>query len=375
VDLIGSIGLGDQKSRSKDVLGRVYEYFLGKCAAAEGKKSGQFYTPSCVVKTLVKMISPFRGRIYDPCCGSGGMFVQSERFIAEHGGKIGDISVYGQESNPTTRRLAAMNLAIRSIEADLGPKHEDTFRDTLHPDLKADFILANPPFGIKEWTRRIDDVRWKYGIPPSGSSDYAWIQHFIHHLTPNGFAGFVMSNGSMTSNQSGEGEIRKAILEADMVDCLVALPGQLFYSTPIPVCLWFIARNKSDGKRRNRKGETLFIDARKMGTMVDRVHRELTDEDINKIVSAYHSWRGEKGSSKYEDVTGFCKASNLESINKHGCVLTPGRYTGTEDVEEDSEGYEIKIPRLIAELDSQFQESSKLENAIKANLKKIGYGS
>ena len=373
VDLVGSIGLGDEESRSKDVLGRVYEYFLGKFAAAEGKNSGQFYTPSCVVKTLVGMISPFKGRIYDPCCGSGGMFVQSERFIEEHGGKIGDISVYGQESNPTTRRLAAMNLAIRGIEADLGPKHEDTFRDTLHPDLKADFVLANPPFGIKEWTRRVDDVRWKYGIPPAGSSDYAWIQHFIHHLAPSGYAGFVMSNGSMSSGQSGEGEIRQAIVEADLVDCMVALPGQLFYSTPIPVCLWFLTRNKADGKRRSRKGEILFIDARKMGTMVDRIHRELTHEDIRKIITAYHSWRGEKDGGKYEDVIGFCKATSLEGVKKQGFVLTPGRYVGSEDAADDGEPYEVKIVRLGSQLRDQFAESTKLEAQIKKNLKGYGY--
>lgn len=374
VDLIGSIGLGDKQSRSKDVLGRVYEYFLGNFASAEGKNSGQFYTPTCVVKTLVGMISPFRGRIYDPCCGSGGMFVQSERFIEEHGGKIGDISVYGQESNATTRRLAAMNLAIRGIEADLGPKHEDTFRETLHPDLKADFVLANPPFGIKEWSRRVDDVRWKYGIPPAGSSDYAWIQHFIHHLAPNGFAGFVMSNGSMSSGQSGEGEMRQAIVEGDLVDCMVTLPGQLFYSTQIPVCLWFLARNKADGKRRSRRGETLFIDARKLGTLVDRVHRELMDDDIAKIVGAYHAWRGDKGAAKYEDVAGFCKGSNLEEIKKHGHVLTPGRYVGAEDVVDDGEPYDVKMSRLVAELNVQFAESEKLEQIIKNNMKGLGYG-
>lgn len=373
VDLIGSIGLGDKQSRSKDVLGRVYEYFLGNFAAAEGKNSGQFYTPTCVVKTLVGMISPYRGRIYDPCCGSGGMFVQSERFIEEHGGKIGDISVYGQESNATTRRLAAMNLAIRGIEADLGPKHEDTFRETLHPDLKADFVIANPPFGIKEWSRRVDDVRWKYGVPPTGSSDYAWIQHFIHHLAPNGFAGFVMSNGSMSSGQSGEGEIRQAILEADLVDCMVVLPGQLFYSTAIPVCLWFLARNKADGRRRSRKGETLFIDARKMGTMVDRVHRELMDNDIAKIVGAYHAWRGDKGSAKYEDIAGFCKGSSIEEIKKQSYVLSPGRYVGTEDIAEQGEPYDVKMPRLVTELNAQFLESAKLERLIKNNLKTLGH--
>jgi type I restriction enzyme M protein len=267
-----------------------------------------------------------------------------------------------------------MNLAIRGIEADLGPKHEDTFRDTLHPDLKADYVLANPPFGIKEWSRRVDDVRWKYGIPPTGSSDYAWIQHFIHHLAPNGFAGFVMSNGSMSSSQAGEGQMRQAILEADLVDCMVALPGQLFYSTTIPVCLWFLARNKADGKRRNRKGETLFIDARKMGTMVDSVHRELTEADIAEIVGTYHAWRGDKGAAKCEDTAGFCKGSNLEEIKQHGYVLTPGRYVGAEDVEDDGEPYDAKMKRLVAELNAQFAESSKLEQLIKANLKGLSYG-
>jgi len=290
IDLIGTIGLGDAANRSKDVLGRVYEYFLTQFASAEGKNGGQFYTPSCIVRLLVEMLGPYKGRVYDPCCGSGGMFVQSEKFVVEHGGRIGDISIYGQESNATTRRLAIMNLAIRGIEADFGPEHADTFRRDLHKDLKAHFVLANPPFNDSDWHRVDDDVRWKYGTPPKGNANYAWVQHFIHHLSPDGMAGFVLANGSMSSNQSGEGDIRKAIVEADLVDCMVALPGQLFYSTQIPVCLWFLTKSKNDGKHRGHARETLFIDARKLGTLVDRVHRELTDEDIKKIVSTYNSW-------------------------------------------------------------------------------------
>jgi type I restriction enzyme M protein len=297
IDLIGTIGLGAEEHRAKDVLGRVYEYFLTQFASAEGKNGGQFYTPSSVVRLLVEMLAPYKGRIYDPCCGSGGMFVQSEKFVEAHGGRLGDVSIYGQESNATTRRLAVMNLALRGIEADFGPEHADTFRRDLHPDLRADYVLANPPFNDSDWFRAEDDVRWKFGVPPKGNANFAWVQHFIRHLAPNGMAGFVLANGSMSSNQSGEGDIRQKIIEADLVDCMVALPGQLFYSTQIPVCLWFLAKNKkqrivSRGNEvptcfRDRQKETLFIDARKMGTLVDRVHRELTEADIEKIVSTY----------------------------------------------------------------------------------------
>jgi type I restriction enzyme M protein len=374
IDLVGTIGLGDEANRSKDILGRVYEYFLTQFASAEGKNGGQFYTPSCVVRTIVEMLAPYKGRIYDPACGSGGMFVQSEKFVESHGGKIGDISIYGQESNHTTRRLAVMNLAIRGIEADFGTENADTFKRDLHKDLKADFVIANPPFNDSDWARDDTDVRWKYGVPPKGNANYAWVQHFIHHLAPNGYAGFVLANGSMSSNQSGEGEIRQAIIEADLVDCMVAMPGQLFYSTQIPVCLWFIARNKADGKRRSRKGETLFIDARKLGTLVDRVHRELTDADITKIVSTYHAWRGDKGAGKYEDVAGFCKSATLDEVRSHGHVLTPGRYVGAEEVEDDGEAFEQKMKRLVGELNEQFAESARLEAAIKANLRGLGYG-
>ncbi|MGH7995305.1 MAG: type I restriction-modification system subunit M, partial [Opitutaceae bacterium] len=288
IDLVGTIGLGDAANRSKDVLGRVYEYFLTQFASSEGKNGGQFYTPSCVVRLLVEMLAPYKGRVYDPCCGSGGMFVQSEKFVEAHGGRVGDLAIYGQESNATTRRLAIMNLAIRGIDADFGDEQADTFRRDLHKDLKAQFVLANPPFNDSDWHRTEDDVRWKFGVPPKGNANFAWVQHFIHHLAPDGMAGFILANGSMSSNQSGEGEIRQRIVEAHLVDCMVALPGQLFYSTQIPVCLWFLTKNKTGkgpsgkGPLRDRHGETLFIDARKLGTLIDRVHRELTDSDLTK---------------------------------------------------------------------------------------------
>jgi type I restriction enzyme M protein len=374
IDLIGTIGLGDAANRSKDILGRVYEYFLTQFASAEGKNGGQFYTPSCIVRLIVGMLSPYKGRVYDPCCGSGGMFVQSEKFVLEHGGRIGDLAIYGQESNATTRRLAIMNLAIRGIEADFGPEQADTFRRDLHKDIKAQFVIANPPFNDSDWHRADDDVRWAYGTPPKGNANFAWVQHFIHHLAPDGFAGFVLANGSMSSNQSGEGDIRKAIIDADLVDCMVALPGQLFYSTQIPVCLWFLAKNKKDGKRRDRRKQTLFIDARKLGTLIDRVHRELTDADIAKIVDTYHAWRGEKGASKFADVAGFGKSVTNAEIAARDYVLTPGRYVGAEEVEADVEPFEEKMTRLVAELNGQFAESAKLEKAINANLGGLGYG-
>jgi type I restriction enzyme M protein len=367
-------GGGSATDRAKDTLGRVYEYFLARFASAEGKSGGQFYTPSRVVRVLVEMLAPYKGRVYDPCCGSGGMFVSSEKFIEAHAGRLGDISIYGQESNYTTWRLAKMNLAIRGIDAQIA--HGDTFHNHAHPDLKADYVLANPPFNDSDWRGALlkDDKRWVYGVPPAGNANYAWVQHFIHHLAPTGQAGFVLANGSMSSNQSGEGEIRKAIIEADLVDCMVALPGQLFYSTQIPVCLWFIARNKKNGRFRDRRGETLFIDARKMGTLIDRVHRELTDEDVAKIAGAYHAWRGDKGAGKYADVPGFCKAAKLDAIRKHGHVLTPGRYVGAEAAEDDGEPFEEKMQRLVAQLREQQAEGAKLDKAIAANLKGLGYG-
>ena len=375
IDLVGTIGLGDKESRSRDILGRVYEYFLGKFASAEGKKGGEFYTPRCVVRLLVEMIEPYKGRVYDPCCGSSGMFVQSEEFIRQHGGRVGDISVYGQESNPTTWRLAKMNLAIRGIEANLGPYHADSFHDDLHKDLKANFILANPPFNMSYWggERLREDIRWKYGAPPVSNANFAWIQHFIHHLSPSGIAGFVLANGSMSSNQSGEGEIRKNIIEADLVDCMIALPAQLFYGAPIPACLWFLTRNKHNSKFRDRSHQTLFIDARKMGHMIDRVHREFSDEDISRIAGTYHAWRGEADAGAYQDILGFCKSATTEEIATHNYVLTPGRYVGAEDIEDDNEPFEEKMARLTEKLEEQFQESAKLEDVIRQNLKELGY--
>ncbi|MDF1500851.1 MAG: class I SAM-dependent DNA methyltransferase [Anaerolineales bacterium] len=381
IDLISNIQVGDEESRAKDVLGRIYEYFLSQFASAEGKKGGQFYTPTHVVRLLVEMIEPFKGRVYDPCCGSGGMFVQSDKFIRAHASGNGnggstprDIAIYGQESNYTTWRLAKMNLAIRGIDGQIA--HGDTFHNDQHPDLKADYILANPPFNISDWggERLKDDKRWKYGVPPEGNANFAWVQHMLHHLAPGGIAGFVLANGSMSSNQSGEGEIRKALVEADLVDCMVALPGQLFYSVQIPVCLWFLARDRQDGRFRDRRGEVLFIDARKMGTMVDRTHRTLTDEDLHKIAGTYHAWRGEEGAGEYEDIPGFCKSASLEEIGKHGFVLTPGRYVGIEEQEDDGEPFEEKMERLTTQLWQQMNDGQSLDNSIKVNLEKLGYG-
>jgi type I restriction enzyme M protein len=381
IDLISNIKVGDAASRAKDVLGRVYEYFLSRFASAEGKKGGEFYTPRSVVKLLVEMLEPYRGRVYDPCCGSSGMFVQSVEFICAHatgngnGGKVKtDISIYGQESNYTTWRLAKMNLAIRGIEGQIA--HGDTFHNDRHSDLKADFILANPPFNVSDWggERLRDDKRWKYGVPPAGNANFAWVQHIVHHLAPSGAAGFVLANGSMSSNQSGEGEIRKNLIEADLVDCMVALPGQLFYSTQIPACLWFLARDRRNGKFRDRRGQVLFIDARKVGRMVDRTHRELTDDEIGRIACVYHAWRGDKDAGKYADVAGSCKSATVEEISKHGHVLTPGRYVGAEAQEGDSEPFEERMKRLAATLREQQVEAARLDSAITANLKELGYG-
>jgi type I restriction enzyme M protein len=392
IDLISNIKVGDEASRAKDVLGRVYEYFLSQFASAEGKKGGEFYTPRCVVRLLVEMLEPYRGRVYDPCCGSSGMFVQLVEFIRAHakgnghGGNTGakakaDISIYGQESNYTTWRLARMNLAIRGIDSGQIPQG-DTFHNDRHPDLKADFILANPPFNISDWggERLRDDKRWQYGVPPAGNANFAWVQHIVHHLAPAGVAGFVLANGSMSSNQSGEGEIRKSLIEADLVDCMVALPGQLFYSTPIPACLWFLARDRRNGTRaggesrfRDRRGHLLFIDARKLSRMVDRTHRELTDEDVARIADTYHAWRGEKEAGEYADVPGFCKSAPLDEVRKHGHVLTPGRYVGAEAQEDDGEPFGEKMQRLAAQLRQQQAEAAKLDAAIAANLKELGF--
>lgn len=371
IDLIGTIGLGDKENRSKDILGRVYEYFLGQFADAEGKKGGQFYTPRSIVKLLTEMLEPYKGRIFDPCCGSGGMFVQSEKFIETHGGRIGDISIYGQESNQTTWRLCKMNLAIRGIDANI--KWGDSFHDDQFKDLKADFILANPPFNDSDWGGELlqEDVRWKFGVPPKNNANFAWVQHFIHHLAPTGIAGFVLANGSMSSNTSNEGEIRRNIINADLIDCMVALPSQLFYNTMIPACLWFVSRDKKNNKFIDRRGQILFIDARNMGRMIDRRHRELTDEEIKKIASTYHAWRGEGG--KYEDIAGFCKSATLEEVEKNNFILTPGRYVGVVEEEEDDEAFEEKMKRLTEELAKQMEESKKLDEEIKKNLEKIGW--
>ena len=374
IDLVSNIKVGDTESRSKDVIGRVYEYFLSQFASAEGKKGGEFYTPRCVVKLLVEMLEPYKGRVYDPCCGSSGMFVQSEQFIAAHGGKLTDLSIFGQESNYTTWRLARMNLAIRGIEGKI--EQGDTFHNDKHPDLKADFILANPPFNVSDWRGELlrEDKRWQFGVPPAGNANFAWVQHILHHLAPTGIAGFVLANGSMSSSQSGEGELRKAIVEADLVDCMIALPGQLFYSTQIPACLWFLARDKKNHRFRDRRAHVLFIDARKMGVLADRTHRELTDEDVARIAATYHAWRGEKNAGDYADVAGFCRSAPLDDIRSHGHVLTPGRYVGAEAVEEDEEPFEEKMTRLAATLREQQAEAVKLDAAIAANLKELGYG-
>ena len=358
----------------------MYEYFLGQFASAEGKKGGQFYTPKPVVRLLVEMLEPYQGRVYDPCCGSGGMFVQSEKFIAEHGGNVGDISVYGQESNPTTWRLCKMNLAIRGIDGNFGTHAADTFHQNLHRDLRADYILANSPFNMSDWGGQLlaDDPRWMFESPPAGNANFAWVQHMIYHLSANGRAGFVLSNGSMSTNTRGEKEIRQQMIEADLVDCMVALPPQLFYNTQIPACLWFL--NKA--KPAHRRGQTLFVDARRMGFMLDRTLRDLSDDDLAQIAGTYHLWRnltpspsptGEGSQGDYEDIPGFCKSAALEEIAGHGYVLAPGRYVGAADVEDDGEPFEEKMERLTGALHEQFAESARLEAVIRENLRRLGY--
>ena len=392
IDLISGIALNDAGDSSKDVLGRVYEYFLGQFAGAEGKRGGEFYTPRSVVGVLVGMLEPGQGRIYDPCCGSGGMFVQSEKFVLEHGGRIGDIAIYGQESNYTTWRLAKMNLAVRGIDSDIRWNNEGSFHKDELRDLKFDHVLANPPFNISDWggERLREDVRWQFGVPPAGNANYAWLQHIYHHLKPGGSAGVVLANGSMSSSQSGEGAIRTAMIEADAIDCMVALPGQLFYSTQIPACLWFLARDKHPGKGwRDRRGEVLFIDARKLGHLVDRTRRELSDEDVQRIADTYRAWRSassllplagegarradEGALAPYADIPGFCKSATLEDIRKHGHVLTPGRYVGATEQEDDDEPFEEKMARLSAQWREQRAAATNLDVAIEANLKELGY--
>jgi type I restriction enzyme M protein len=376
IDLISGIALNKEGHASRDILGRVYEYFLGQFAGAEGKRGGEFYTPRSVVRVLVEMLEPYQGRIYDPCCGSGGMFVQSEKFVQEHGGRIGDIAIYGQESNYVTWRLAKMNLAVRGIDSDIRWNNEGSFHKDELRDIKADYILANPPFNISDWggDRLREDVRWKFGVPPVGNANYGWLQHIIHHLAPNGTAGVVLANGSMSSTQSGEGDIRREMVEKDVVDCMVALPGQLFYSTQIPACLWFLARNKNPGNGwRDRRGEVLFIDARKLGSLVDRTRRELSDTDIQRITDTYHAWRGEPDSGQYQDISGFCKSASLDAIREHGHILTPGRFVGTEDMEDDGESFEERMTRLTTTLGEQLAESAALEITMREKLRLIGF--
>ena len=375
VDGISKIGFNGNGHRAKDVLGEVYEYFLGQFANAEGKKGGQFYTPASVVRVLVGILAPHRGKVYDPCCGSGGMFVSSEKFMESHGGRFGDISIYGQESNPTTWRLVAMNLAIRGMDFNLGKEPADTFLRNQHPDLRANYTMANPPFNVSDWwnARLEGDPRWMFGTPPQGNANYAWLQHIYYHLAPSGRAGIVLANGSMSSSQNNENVIRREMVEADAVECMVALPSQLFFNTQIPACLWFLTRDK---KRNGRdvSGEILFIDARKLGRLINRVNRFFDESDIEKIAETYHSWKQTGESQKqYEDIAGFCKSASLEEIRSHDYVLTPGRYVGAEAVEDDDEVFAEKMQRLTAQLAAQFDESQRLEKEIKQNLASIGF--
>ena len=375
IDLVSGIGMTEEADRSRDILGRVYEYFLGGFAGAEGKRGGEFYTPRSVVRLLVEMLEPYQGRVYDPCCGSGGMFVQSERFVEEHGGRLGDIAIYGQESNYTTWRLAKMNLAVRGIDADIRWNNEGSFHKDELPDLKADFILANPPFNVSDWggDRLREDARWRFGVPPTGNANYAWLQHIHHHLAPNGTAGVALANGSMSTATSGEGDIRRALVEADAVDCMIALPGQLFYSTQIPACLWFLARNKNPGgDSRDRRGEVLFIDARNLGHLVERTRKEFFDQDIARIAGTYRSWRGALDAAPYVDEPGYCKVATLEELREHGHVLTPGRYVGAPAAEHDDVPFEERFAELQETLVEQFAEATELSTLIQRTLEEVG---
>jgi type I restriction enzyme M protein len=371
IDLVGNIALGDTKARSADVLGHVFEYFLGEFALAEGKKGGQFYTPRSVVELLVEMLEPYQGRVFDPCCGSGGMFVQSEKFVEERKGKINDISIYGQESNQTTWRLCKMNLAIRGIDSSqVKWNNEGSFLNDAHKDLKADYIIANPPFNVSDWGGDLlrKDGRWLYGVPPTGNANYAWIQHFLYHLAPNGQAGFVLAKGSLTSKTSGEGDIRKALVENNLIDCIVNLPAKLFLNTQIPASLWFMNRNRTNGKFRNRSNEILFIDARNLGYLINRRTKELSQEDIQKIAETYHNWRNPDG--KYEDIAGFCASTPISKVAELDYVLTPGRYVGLPD-DEDDFNFNERFTALKAELEEQLKEEARLNEIISANLSKI----
>ena len=374
IDLISTIGMNEEDDKSKDILGRVYEYFLGGFAGAEGKRGGEYFTPRSIVRVLTEMLEPYKGRVYDPCCGSGGMFVQSEKFVREHGGRIGDIRVYGQERNNTTWRLAKMNMAVRGIDADIKWNNDGSFHKDELPDLKADFILANPPFNVSDWggNRLREDVRWKYGVPPVGNANYAWLQHIVHHLAPNGTAGVVLANGSMSSNSKGEGDVRKNLIEHDLVDCMVSLPGNLFYGVTIPCCLWFLTKNKKPKGLRDRSGEILFIDARKLGTMVDRVRRDFDITDIAKITDTYHSWCGQSDakqrSGAYKDISGFCYSASVNEIKKNDHVLTPGRYVGVKDELNADESFKEKFELLKTKLKEELSEGKTLEKQIISKL-------
>ncbi|MFZ6746759.1 type I restriction-modification system subunit M [Undibacterium sp. JH2W] len=378
IDLISTIPFHHASMSSKDILGHVYEYFLGQFALAEGKKGGQFYTPKSIVSLIVQMMEPYKGRVYDPAMGSGGFFVQSEHFITAHKGKIGDVSIYGQEANHTTWQLAAMNMAIRGIDFNFGKEPASTYTNDQHPDLRADFVMANPPFNMKEWDTGVsdNDPRWVYGNPPSGNANFAWLQHMLYHLAPNGTMGLLLANGSMSSNTSGEGDIRQALIDHDLVECMVALPGQLFTNTQIPACIWFLSKNKlartaaSGRKLRKRSHEILFIDARNLGYMKDRVLRDFTQTDIDRVADTYHAWQTGKA---YDNVAGFCYAASLAEVKKHDYVLTPGRYVGAAEVADDGEAFADKMARLTAQLKTQFAESERLEAEIKKNLAGLGY--
>ncbi|HTN37535.1 MAG TPA: class I SAM-dependent DNA methyltransferase, partial [Arachidicoccus sp.] len=373
IDLVGNIALGDAKSRSADVLGHVFEYFLGEFALAEGKKGGQFYTPRSVVELLVEMLEPTKGRVFDPCCGSGGMFVQSEKFVENHRGSVNDISIYGQESNQTTWRLAKMNLAIRGIDSSqVKWNNEGSFLNDAHKDLKADYIIANPPFNVSDWGGDLmrKDGRWQFGVPPTGNANFAWLQHFIYHLAPSGQAGVVLSKGALTSKTSGEGDIRKALIEEGLIDCIVNLPAKLFLNTQIPAALWFMSRNRKNGKFRDRSKEILFIDARNLGHLINRRTRELSAEDISRIAGTYHSWRNKKGN--YEDVAGFCASAPISKVKELDYVVTPGRYVGLPD-EEDDFDFAERFTALKSEFEAQLKEEAKLNKVINENLKRIKY--
>lgn len=370
VDIVGTIGLGAAEHREKDLLGRTYEYFIGRFASQEGKGGGEFYTPHSVVKLLVEMLEPYEGRVYDPCCGSGGMFVQSTKFVEAHGGQRNALAIYGQENVSTTWKLAKMNLAIRGIEANLGDEPADSFHNDKHPDLKADFVLANPPFNISDWggDQLREDKRWRYGTPPAGNANFAWLQHILHHLAPNGRAGVVLANGSVSTKTTGEGDIRQALIEADLVDCMVVLPTQLFFSTPVPVCLWFLAKNRKAHDKRN--GEVLFIDARALGHMASRVHRVLDDDDVTMIAKTYHAWRGSSGDA-YEDVPGFCSSTSIDEIVDHDFVLTPGRYVGAADSDDDSEPLDVAIARMQTQLSDDIRFAHHLDEKVQTAIKTV----